>query len=239
MNKQLNPKFAAVADNYTNRYYFKPYYTKFVDMLEKYLGEASLVLDIGAADGIMVGAWDRRRKEVGKDSELQVVSIEPVERMVDIAKERAKALDIKADHHVGSLENAVESLELEQNSNVDGVYISKVLHEINVEYGHDEDRLEHELSELIEATSPNIVIIGIVDRVTTLTPEEVERFNECLIKQIGHGHDPARDYLDQKWLDDVMSKAGYEIIEKHSTDQLIEGFENPPWSQTITVYRKK
>ena len=84
----IDDKFKKVADSYSKMFYYSPYYTKLAEFLERYLGSAKIVLEIGAADGIVAMAWNKLREESNHSAPLTYFAVEPVERMVDIAKER-------------------------------------------------------------------------------------------------------------------------------------------------------
>lgn len=216
-------------------FYYSPYYTMLAGFLEKYLGDATSVLEIGAADGIVAMAWNRLRESSSNSAPLTYFAVEPVERMVNIAKERAGEMAIKLLPTVGDIEHAVELAEIE-NVHVDGLVISRVLHEVFIQHNLDHERLFVDIQRVLEAKHPKVVVLGIVNRYIGLNPEDTQRFIEEQTKVIGHGHDPAKEYVDQTLLDEFMHQQGYEVIDRAKVTQPLNGFDQSPWGETITVY---
>lgn len=231
-----NGKFEKVADSYSKLFYYSPYYTKLAELLEKYLGDASSVLEIGAADGIVAMAWNKLRADTSNSKPLTYYAVEPVERMVNIAKERANEMTIKFLPTVGDIEHAVELAEV-QNAHIDGLVISRVLHEVFIQHDLDHEQLLVDIQRVLEAKHPKIVVLGIVNRYVGLSAEETHRFIEEQTKEIGHGHDPAKEYVDQTLLDAFMKRQGYTTIDRGGVTQPLNSFDPSPWGETITVYR--
>jgi ubiquinone/menaquinone biosynthesis C-methylase UbiE len=229
-------KFEKVADSYSKMFYYSPYYTMLAEFLEKHLGDATSILEIGAADGIVAMAWNRLRKSSSNSAPLTYFAVEPVERMVNIAKERTKEMTIKFLPTVGDIEHAVGLAEIE-NAHIDGLVISRVLHEVFIQHNLDHVRLFADIQRVLEAKHPKVVVLGIVNRYIGLNAEETQQFIEEQTKEIGHGHDPAKEYVDQNLLDVFMQSQCYKIIDRDGVTQPLNGFDPSPWGETITVYR--
>ena len=234
-----NEKFEKVADNYSEKFSYSPYYIALTELLEKYLGNARIVLEIGMADGIVPMAWDKVRRTLGHEDTIKYYGVDPVERMVHIAKKRAKEMKIEFLPSLGSIDDALESAQITNDSViVDGLVISRVLHEIFIQHHWDYEKLFLDIQKILLSKSPKIVVLGVLNRVTDLTVEETTRFIQEQMKIIGHGHDPAKDYVDQAVLDVFMTENHYEIIDQEKVLQPLEGFDPSPWGTTITVYRR-
>lgn len=229
-------KFEKVADSYSKMFYYSPYYTMLAEFLEKYLGDATSVLEIGAADGIVAMAWNRLREPSSNSAPLTYFAVEPVERMVNVAKERAREMTIKFLPTVGDIEHAVELDEMRDVA-IDGLVISRVLHEVFIQHNLDHERLFVDIQRVLEAKHPKVVVLGIVNRYIGLSAEETQRFIEEQTKEIGHGHDPAKEYVDQALLDGFMKRHGYRTIDRGGVTQPLNGFDPSPWGETITVYQ--
>jgi SAM-dependent methyltransferase len=228
-------KFEKVADSYSKKFYYSPYYTMLAGFLEKYLGATS-VLEIGAADGVVAMAWNRLREESNYSVPLTYFAVEPVERMVNIAKERATGMTITLLPIVGDIEHAVDSAEI-QNVQIDGLVISRVLHEVFIQHDLDHELLFVDIQRVLEAKHLKVVVLGIVNRYIGLNPEDTQRFIEEQTKVIGHGHDPAKEYVDQTLLDEFMKRQGYKTIDRGGATQPLNGFDPSPWGETITAYK--
>lgn len=229
-------KFEKVADKYSKMFYYSPYYTKLAEFLEKYLGDAGAILEIGAADGIVAMAWSKLRDELGHSSLLTYFAVEPVDRMIEIAKGRASEMSFNFLPILGDIEHTVELDEI-RNAQIDGMVISRVLHEVFIQHGLSHDRLFADIQRVLETKHPKTVVLGIVNRFVGLSPEDTKRFIEEQTKEIGHGHDPAKEYVDQNLLDAFMQREGYEIIDQAKITQPLNGFDPSPWGEMITVFR--
>lgn len=229
-------KFEKVADSYSKMFYYSPYYTKLAEFLEKYLGDAAHVMEIGAADGIVAMAWNKLREESIYSVPLTYFAVEPVERMVGIAKQRAEEMKMTLLPIVGDMEHAVDLAEI-QKVQIDGLVISRVLHEVFIQHDLDHERLFADIQRVLEVKHPKVVVLGIVNRYIGLNPEDTQRFIEEQTKEIGHGHDPAKEYVDQNLLDAFIQRQGYKIIDRAKITQSLNGFDPSPWGETITVYR--
>jgi len=229
----VNDKFEKVADNYSKMFYYSPYYMLLAELLEKYLGQARHVLEIGSADGIVAMAWERVRQESGNKRPLTYFGIDPVERMVEIARERAGTMNINFIPSVGKID---ETIQISQDTALDGLIISRVLHEIFIQHDLDHEKLFFDIKRILDEKHPKIVVLGIVNRFIGLTKDETERFINEQIKEIGHGHNPAKEYVDQTLLDEFMTKNQYKIIDQKKISQPLNGFDPSPWGETITVY---
>lgn len=230
-------KFERVCEEYTKLFYYAPYYMTLARLLEQYLGEASEILEVGGADGIVALAWNRVRQESHNKSPLTYRMVEPVKRMVEIAQSHCNDLNFRFMPFVGTLDQAVASAQLDDIA-IDGLVISKTLHEVFIQHDLDHDRLFNDLHRIINAKNPQVVVLGILNRVITLSPEETERFIAQQVKKIGHGHDPAKEYVDQQLLDMFMEDSGYQIVNRKKILQPLAGFDPSPWGETITVYRQ-
>lgn len=232
MNDQ---KFGQVADSYSKMFYYSPYYTMLAEFLEKYLGDATSVLEIGAADGIVAMAWNKLREESNRSTPLTYFAVEPIERMVSIAKQRAEKMIIKLLPIISDIQHAADIAEM-QNIQIDGLVISRVLHEVFIQHDLDHEKLFADIQRIIKVKRPKTVVLGIVNRYIGLNAEETQRFIEEQTKEIGHGHDPAKEYVDQTLLDEFMRRQGYKIIDRGGVTQPLNGFDPSPWGETITVY---
>ena len=226
-------KFEKVADDYSKMFYYSPYYMALAELLETHLGNARNVLEIGAADGIVAMAWERVRRESKNTRPLTYFAVEPVARMVEIAKERACTMGIELLPSLGKIH---DSILLSQDTVLDGLIISRVLHEVFIQHGLDHEKLFLDIKKSLDQKHPKFVVLGIVNRFAGLTKEETERFINEQTKEIGHGHDPAVEYVDQRLLDAFMTESHYAIVDRKKIAQPLNGFEPSPWGETITVY---
>lgn len=232
----FDDKFEKVANNYSKMFYYSPYYTKLAELLEKYFGSAESILEIGAADGIVAMAWNKLREESSHSTPLTYFAVEPVERMANIAKERASEMTIKLLPIVSDIEHATKLTEI-RNIQIDGLVISRVLHEIFIQHDLNHEKLFKDIRQIIEAKRPKVVVLGIVNRYIGLSPEDTQRFIKEQTKEIGHGHDPAEEYVDQDLLNNFMQSQGYKIIDQAKITQPLNGFDPSPWGETITIYK--
>ncbi|MCR4314556.1 MAG: hypothetical protein NUV84_04925 [Candidatus Uhrbacteria bacterium] len=81
-------------------------------LLEKYLGEAHELLEVGGADGIVAMAWDRLRRESHNESPLTYRMVEPVERMVEIVQNHANNLGLRLLPFVGTFDRVIASAQI-------------------------------------------------------------------------------------------------------------------------------
>jgi ubiquinone/menaquinone biosynthesis C-methylase UbiE len=232
----VNDKFEKVADSYSKMFYYSPYYMLLAELLEKYLGQACHVLEIGIADGIVAMAWERVRQESGNKRPLTYFGLDPVERMVEVARERSDTMNIKFLPSVGTISEAIQISQLVRDTPLDGLIISRVLHEIFIQHDLDHEKLFFDIKRILDRKHPKIVVLGIVNRFIGLTKDETERFISEQIKEIGHGHDPAKEYVDQSLLDEFMIKNQYKIVDQKKISQPLNGFDPSPWGETLTVY---
>ena len=129
---------------------------------------------------------------------------------------------------VGDIEHAVDLAEI-RNVQVDGLVISRVLHEVLIQHDLDHEKLFADIQRIIGAKQPKTVVLGIVNRYIGLSPEDTQRFIEEQTKEIGHGHDPAKEYVDQVLLDEFMHGQDYEVIDRAKITQPLNGFDPSPW----------
>lgn len=234
-----NEKFEKVADNYSEMFSYSPYYVALTGLLEKYLGNARAVLEIGMADGIVPMVWDTVRRALGHENIIKYYGIDPVERMVQIARERAEKMEIEFFPFLGGIDDVLESAQMiDETLVLDGLVVSRVLHEIFIQHLWDHEKLFLDIQKILLSKSPKIVVLGVLNRVMDLTVEETNRFIQEQMKIIGHGHDPAKDYVDQALLDVFMNENHYVIIDQERVTQPLKSFDPSPWGTTITVYRR-
>jgi hypothetical protein len=223
-------KFRDVAQSYSEKFDFDPYYSTLIGLLEKYTDDVRLVLEIGAANGIVPEKWNTVRS-----LDLEYYSVEPVAEMVQVAREKASGLSINYHPFVGNLENALEACKL---SKIDLLLTSRSLHEVYLAYGKNLQKVFSDLSRILVHSQAKIVVFGDAEKNTSLTPEETQRFIAAQVEQIGHGHDPATDYLDFATFSEFMTKSGYELIEQQRINQPLPDFEEPVWNYKIAIFNK-
>ncbi len=227
---QSNNKFASVADEYSQRFGYPPYYNAFIGFLEKYCSDANLVMEIGAAGGIVAEKWDA----VSDKPDLCHYSVEPVGTLFSISLEKAAKMTMRYKPQQGSFDD-VSSLSL--TNPLDCLILSRILHEVYLQYDRDSETFYGELDEIVRTHEPKYVITGIIERFEDLTEEETARFQEALETKIGHSHDPATDYLDFDELVSFMGKKGYNLLEDCHLTQPLPGFDPSPWRFGIGVFR--
>lgn len=222
--------FRSVAKTYSEQFFFDPYYEVLIGFLEKYTPASGVVVEIGAANGIVAEQWDKVRKEM-----VQYYSVDPVEDMIVIARHKAKSLSIIYRPFLGNLENAWEVCGL-KGVVVDVLLMSRSLHEIYINYGRDIEKLSQEVKKLLNKTTPSVIICGDAMKNTTLTAEETERFILAQKNKIGHGHDPSRDYLSFQEISEILNEYGYLLREKSEANQPLEGFEKRIWNFGLGIF---
>lgn len=228
-------KFSRVAKEYSEKFGFDPYYTALMDLLEKYCPNVRLVLEIGAANGIMVEKWDNVRKMKQNKGSFDYYSVEPVKEAVQIAQKKSPKLDIRYHPFVGVLANALEVCDL-VDKKIDLLITSRSLHEIYLSYEKNLEKVFLDVNAILKTSKPHCVVHGIVERFTGLTPDETKRFIKAQTEKIGHGHDPAVDYLDFATLVSFMKSAGYTLIDSKKISQPLAGFKISPWNFRIGVF---
>lgn len=227
-------KFEVVAEEYTERFGYEPYYSSLVSLMKKYC--KGKVLEIGAANGILAEKLEQSR-EIG-DEYFKYRSVEPRQKLVDIALEKANKIQtFRYLPHTGSLENALTTSGLE-NDQIDVIITSRSLHEAFIEYSKDENEVFLYLNKILNNKRPSIVIHGILERYSHLNEEETKEFIKKQEQKIGHGHDPDKDYLDFQLLTEFMVERGYRLIEEDHISQPL--LENHPkaWTFGIGVFEK-
>ncbi len=224
-------KFESVAEDYQKRFCFDEYYPKLIEILGKELD--GTVLEIGAASGILP---DKLNKVWSGDN-LEYNSVEPVEKAVRIA-EQLKIDKFNYLPKVGTLENAFQACGLEERE-VHGLVLSRSLHEIYLGYGRDKKKVFRHLGNILSAKSPDVVILGIVEKYEGLDEEQTKIFSQALEKQIGHGHDPAKDYFYLEEFTSLMQENNYSITEEHHIIKPFEHIKPSPWRFAIGVYRNE
>ncbi len=227
-------KFDAVASSYSEKFGFTPYYSALIELLEKYCDRVHCVLEIGAANGIVPQIWDKIRK-VGEW--LEYYSVDPSPKMVRQAKSVAETLSMRYHPTLGYIENALEVCGL-MNKKLDLLILSRSLHEIYLGHGRDIEKVFSNLSKLIEQSNPDFVVIGDAERNTGLSQTETQRFIEQQAATIGHGHDPAIDYLDFSRIITFMCAVGYQFLDEKGVVQPLDGFEVSPWKFRIVAFEK-
>jgi len=226
--------FSKVAQDYSQRFNVPEYYGTLITALEKYATDANIVLEIGAANGIVPETWDKIRREIHLQDMLIYHSVEPVIELVQIAE--GKAADLRMTYLLkqGTLENALEVTDIEK---LDLLITSRCLHEIWSGYKKDTKKLYSQIGDILRATKPSTVVHGILNRVSGLSANQRHLFSRMLEETIGHSHDPEEDYLSFDELIKFMQGEGYNLIEqKHITGSYLE-FPDSPWRFAIGVFK--
>lgn len=224
-------KFKSVAKSYSDKFALDSYYSALIELLEQHANNVRLVLEIGAANGIVPEKWDAVRK-----SDLEYYSIEPVKEMVRVAQEKATKLSLHYHPLFGNLENALAACNL-SNTKIDLLVTSRSLHEIYLNYTRNLEKVFSDLSGILVSSRPDVVVYGDAERDTSLTPDETRRFIALQTARIGHGHDPATDYLDFSTVVSFMVKSGYALVDEKKIDQPLPEFKKSPWHFRIGVFR--
>lgn len=233
----MKNKFEKIAEEYSHRFGYGPYYSKIISYMRRYC--KGNVLEIGAAQGILAELLKETR-EAGEEP-FEYHSVEPSQKLVDIAKETAKNIQsFQYCPHIGTLEDGLKTSGLE-NRTIDVLITSRSLHEAFIGYGRDENRVFFYLSDILRNKKPSIVIHGILERYNGLDKKETIEFKRKQenILGSGQGHDPARDYLEFQKLVEFMEKNGYNLIEQDHISQPL--LENHPkaWTFGIGVFENE
>jgi len=116
---------------------------------------------------------------------------------------------------------------------------SRSLHEALIGYGFDGSRLYSDLKNVLSAARPSVVIHGILERYDLLDETETEEFIQRQSDKLGHGHDPARDYLVFQELVDFMQANHYVLIAQDSVSQPLLEDHPDAWTFKIGVFRNE
>ena len=233
-------KFREVAQAYSQRFQFDPYYATLIPLLQKYLGNAQHVLEIGAANGHVPELWDQARREspeVSKPDNLIYHSVEPVEEAVAIARQKAAKMGFTYLPQVGTLFVAPDASSL-QDKSLDGLVISRAFHEMYLDYGKEGIALRRDLTSLLERKQPGIFVYADVEPFFGLTFIETEKFRKIQENEIGHSHDPALDYLPLSFLMQIVAPLGYTLVEEEHLAKPVKGFDHSPWRFVLAVFKK-
>ena len=232
-------KFRAISNEFDRRIVqpHERYYAAYAGLLERYCKRASIVLEIGGGNGAIPSRW----AQMGNPPhDLRYFSVEPVSELVD----KANKLRLPFEYHAceGGLENSVEIL-LSQYDTLVGeraLVTSRTLHEIFLSYNRNRERLYADLERLQNVLEPKIIIHGIVEKVTTLTPEEVEKLRRYQDQVMGHSHDPSTDYLSMnEELVPFMNGQGYRQVTSRKVIHRVPHFKKSPWRFSIGVFEKE
>ena len=232
-------KFREVAQAYSQRFQFDPYYATLIPLLQKYLGNAQHVLEIGAANGHVPELWDQKRRGLSQSTPDSLVyhSVEPVEAAVAIARQKATKMGFTYLPQVGTLFVAPDASSL-QDTSLDGLVISRAFHEMYFNYYRDDIRLQRDLASILERKSPRIFVYADAEPFFGLCPEETQRFRKLQEAEIGHGHDPATDYLPLSFLMQIVIPLGYTLVEEEHIVKPVQGFDPSPWRFVLAVFTK-
>lgn len=231
-------KFREISDEFDKRIVqpHERYYAGYAALLDRYCRRTKIMIEVGGGNGAIPSHWTRLGKP---PSDLKYIALEPVSELVD----KANKLRLPFEYHSyeGELENSVEVLS-DQRDLIIGecaLVTSRALHEIYLGYNRNIERLYAGLERLHKMLDPKIVIHGIVNRVTNLIPEEVERLRGYQDVVMGHSHDPNTDYLSMN--DDLvpfMQRQGYRYVTHKRFTHHVPHFKKSPWTFTIGVFEK-
>lgn len=235
-------RFDSVAETYGARFVEtnKTYYVRYAELLQRHCAAIDAVCEVGVGNGVIPVYWNQLRARENPKDRLVYLSVDPSPKMVELASRRSTGFQFIVQR--GGLEDATElfSKELQKKPGMSvALLTSRMLHEAFIGYQRDAERLRGTLRRLHAELKPEYVIHGDADRVVGLDTDQTARLIVFQEQMIGHGHDPAIDFLSfDNNMVPFMASEGYKLIEEAKTSIPVPGFDESPWKFAIGVFRR-